>query len=102
MIDIISNTQINLCNNCAHSICILLSSKRIYRCMRKTKKEINPVSGNLEYLSYKLALNCDSEREVSKDFKEYIELLFGMKRDKGSRVGKYFKPKVINDKGDSL
>lgn len=86
--------ELNSCIDCVHSICICRNSLMpIYRCMRKVKKELDPVTGKYEYLSYKLALNCHSEREIYKDFKEYIELLFGSRRDKCGTNGNYFKSK---------
>lgn len=60
------------------------------KCGRLTKRVCDLVYGTLYYPNRSLLLNCESEREELLDLRER---LFGERKDKCGKDGKYWEPK---------
>ncbi len=78
-----------LCSTCEHYERVMADIKFVSKCSRLQKRICDPIYGNFWY-PYNKLLNCLSERQLSKDLSEWI---FGERKDKCGKEGKYWKPK---------
>jgi hypothetical protein len=81
-----------LCRDCIHYEPVVADVGWDPKCGRLQKRVCDKIYGTLYYPSNNL-LNCESERQESKDFSEWI---FGERKDKCGSEGKYWKPKPLN------
>jgi len=83
--------KIKLCKECNHHMAVFVD---IYcwdnKCGRLQKKICDKIYGTLYYPSYRKLLNCESERQESKDIMEWI---VGERKDKCGKEGKYWRAK---------
>ncbi len=80
-----------LCKTCEHYEMAVADYGWDSKCGRLQKRVCDPVYGNFWYPSYGKLLNCNSERQESKDLSERI---LGERKDKCGKEGKYWKPKA--------
>ena len=79
------------CVNCYHYIQTFIDIDCCdNKCARLQNRVCDPIYGIMHYHSYRKLLNCESEREESKDISEWI---FGERKDKCGKEGKYWKAK---------
>ena len=79
-----------LCTNCGHYERVVADIGWDSKCGRHQKRVCDPIYGTFWYPDYSKLLNCESERQLSKDLSEWI---FGERKDKCGKEGKYWKPK---------
>lgn len=82
--------KIKLCKDCEHYEQVVADLGWDSKCGRLQKRVCDRIYGNLYYPSNNL-LNCESERQESKDLSEWI---FGERKDKYGKEGKYWEPRV--------
>lgn len=82
--------KIKLCKDCLHYERVVSDIGWDSKCGRLQKRVCDKVYGSLSYPSYSKLLNCESERQESKDLSEWI---FGERKDKCGASGKYWKMK---------